>query len=90
MGNRSLCGVKDITLSSTMILSSLLFQICPNYHTFIQVNYLSGMSTISFAKVISQLQNIIVDVPFENGIFDCISAFANEDINEIECDESID
>ena len=48
------------------------------------------MSTISFAKVISQLQNIIVDVPFENGIFDCISAFANEDINEIECDESID
>ena len=90
MGNQSICDVKEITLSSTMILSSLLFQICPNYHTFIQVNYLSVKSTISFVKVISQLQNIIVDVPFENGIFDCISAFANEDINEIECDESID
>ena len=47
------------------------------------------MSNISFAKVISQLYNSIIDVPFENGIFDCISAFANEDNIEIECDESI-
>ena len=85
-GNKTLCDLKDITLSSTITIS-LLFKIYPSYHPFIQANYLSRMSTISFVKVISQL-HFQIDVPFENGLFDCISAFANQDSIEIECDES--
>ena len=45
------------------------------------------MLIISFVKVISQY-HFIIDVPFENGLFDCISAFTKDNI-EIECDERI-